>query len=364
MKTDFARWFKLSVAIFFFTLCLQSCAGRKPRHTLDFEFNKSDQVENSNFYNMNKMFAEMQSKTKEDEYYFAILGDTQNLVRSYDWSGFNQVAKHLIYAKDKNEEHYVYDKVKFVIHLGDIVYEGFHKQQWDNLKKAFSKKDYYSDNYPYIKMLVKDKPMFPVVGNHELMDLKPKKETKYRNLASENVGLEHFYDFFNWEEFYSNPNIFYCIPAELTTNHFNSICNDLDAKDVQVMNKHYVQLEDSNYYLRMYQDIINKHKNGVGFAQAQMNLIDEDVKNKTVYDLQRIYTKLGYNTLPALSSDNMANYAFEINDHIFLVFDSMTRGWQYDVFTDLKESLYHNKEHQHYLNLFSKSDLNGQYEFC
>jgi len=46
-------------------------------------------------------------------------------------------------------------------------------------------------------------------------------------------------------------------------------------------------------------------------------------------DLQKIFIKLGYKTLPVLSPDNNIAYTFEINDLIYLIFDSMSRGWQY-----------------------------------
>jgi hypothetical protein len=340
-----------------------SCASRKLQSIPDFDFNKSDDVKNSNFHNINNLFAEMRSEDKPDEYYFAVLGDSRNLVRSYDLSGFNHVAKHIVFAKDKNEEQYIYDQIKFVMHLGDFVYEGVPKAQWDNLKKAFSRKDYFDENYPYIKLLAKDKPIFPALGNHEVMKLSFKKETPYKNLAISNIGLKNFYEFFNWNSFLSNPNILYAIPSELTPTLFDSLSNRLNEQDAQLMKEYYIQLENGNFHLKVYQDIIQKYKTGEGLVEAQMNFIDPNVKSKLVHDLQNIYRKLGFNTLPVISSDNMACYAFEIDGLIYLVLDSMTRGWHYQVFSDLKTSIYHNKDHQHYLNLFSKSDLNGQYEF-
>ncbi|RLC50464.1 MAG: hypothetical protein DRH79_07625, partial [Candidatus Cloacimonadota bacterium] len=131
-------------------LLFSGCSYFKPVGLSEFDFNKSKDIENSNFNNIHKMFTELDS-TKANDYYFVVIGDSRNMVRSDDLSGFNFVAKQIIYAKDNDE--YVYDKIKFVMHLGDIVYDGVAKYQWDNLKKAFSNKDYYENNYPYIKLL-------------------------------------------------------------------------------------------------------------------------------------------------------------------------------------------------------------------
>ncbi len=356
-------YFRFLIILVFCSVFSKIYAADKPQQIPYFDFNRPNNIEYSNFYNIDKMFTEMQSEDGTDEYYFAILGDTQNNVRSYDLSGFNYVAKNIIYTKDKNEEYYIYDKIKFIMHLGDIVFEGDSKNQWDNLKKAFSGKDYYGENYPYIKLLVRDKPIFPTVGNHDLMMFKFKKESLYKNLSISNIGLEHFYEFWGWESFYSNPNIMYPIPSELTSEHFNSISSNLDAEDKRLFCEYYIQREDGRFYLKIYQDIIEKYKNSGGFTEAHMDFFDPDIKDKVVKDLHRIYTNIGYNSLPTLSSDNMVCYAFEIDGLIYLVLDSMTRGWHYKVFSELKKSIYHNKEHQHYLNLFSKSDVNGQYEF-
>ena len=196
-------------------ILLFGCSSKKPETIPDFDFNKDKTVENSNFYNMNKLFKEMKlPENKDDDYYFVAVGDTRNMIRSDDLSGFNQIAKQIIYAKDENNKN-IYDKIKFIIHMGDIVYEGAVKRQWDNIKKAFSKKDYFYENYPYIKILTRDKPIFPVLGNHEIMKFKLKKETPYMNLASSNKGLKYFNEFFKWDSFIANPNILYPIPCKI-----------------------------------------------------------------------------------------------------------------------------------------------------
>jgi len=364
------------ILIITFISLVLGCASSKPEKALksylnlerkvfpEFDFNKDENVENSNIYNIDKLFDDMSLPENESEdYYFVVLGDSRNLIRSDDLSGFDHVAKHIIYAKDKNKEKYIYDKIKFIVHLGDIVYEGAVEHQWDNLKKAFSKKDYFGDNYPYIKLLVKDKPFFPVLGNHEIMKFRLKRETPYMNHASSNKGLNLFKEFFSWDKFISNPNILYAIPGELTKDNFSQLCEKLETKDVQKLEKHYVLLSDNSFHLKIFQDFINEYKNKEGLIKAKNTILDPIKKSKVIKDLQPIFNKLGYNTLPVLTSDNMICYAFEINNIIYLVLDSMTRGWQYNTFSELKKSVYHQKNKQHYLNLFTKSDLNGQYEF-
>jgi len=363
LKKCFKRITSKIIILTFFALIL-GCAANKPKSFPEFDFNKDEKVKNSNTYNINNMFKDiMLLEKKADDYYFVILGDSRNMVRSDDLSGFNYVAKHIIYAKDKNNEDYIYDKIKFVVHMGDIVYEGAVKHQWDNLKKAFSKKDYFGDNYPYIKLLVKDKPIFPVLGNHEIMKFRFKKETPYMNLASLNVGVKYFKEFFDWDSFVLNPNILYAIPAKLKKETFLHLCNKLEKEDIKKMTKHYMLLEDNFYHLRIFQDLINQLEKKEILSKSFQNFLVPERKEAITEDLYKIFSKLGYNTLPVLSSDNLICYAFEINNHIYLFMDSMSRGWQYNVFSKLKKSVYHQKSDQHNLNLFTKSDLNGQYEF-
>ena len=236
------------VLLFLLMLISSGCSYFKPAGLTEFDFNKDKETENSNFNNMHKMFMELDSSETED-YYFVVIGDSRNMVRSDDLSGFNFVAKQIIYAKDNDG--YIYDKIKFIMHMGDIVYDGVAKYQWDNIKKAFSNKDYYENNYPYIKLLARQKPVFPVLGNHEIMKFKFKPETKYKNLASVNKGLQNFNDFFNWEEFMADSNILYSIPSELPIDTFTKLCNKIGANESDVMNKHYVLLEDNLYHLKI-----------------------------------------------------------------------------------------------------------------
>ena len=217
------------------------CSYLKPVPLQQFDYNKGRDTENSNFNNMNEMFKDIQSE-EADDYYFVVIGDTRNMVRSDDLNGFNFVAKQIIYAKDNDE--YVYDKIKFIMHMGDLVYDGVADHQWDNLKRAYSNKDYYENNYPYIKLLVRQKPVFPVLGNHEIMQFKFKKETKYMNLASRNKGLQNFNEFNNWEDFIADSNIITSIPSELSAEKFTKLCNVIEADESELMGKHYLLQKD------------------------------------------------------------------------------------------------------------------------
>jgi len=87
------------ILLFFLMLLFSGCSYFKPAGLAEFDFNKSKETENSNFNNMHKMFAEMDS-TETEDYYFVVIGDTRNMVRSDDLNGFNFVAKQIIYAKD------------------------------------------------------------------------------------------------------------------------------------------------------------------------------------------------------------------------------------------------------------------------
>jgi len=326
------------VFLFLLVLLLPGCSYFKPAGLAEFEFNKSKETENSNFYNMNEMFTELNS-TESEDYYFVVIGDSRNMPRSDDLNGFNFVAKQIIYAKDKDE--YIYDKIKFIMHLGDIVYDGVAEHQWDNLKRAFSNKDYYENNYPYIKLLARQKPIFPVLGNHEIMQFKFRKETKYINLASVNKGLQNFNDFFNWENFIANPNIIYSIPSELSIEIFSKLCNKLGAEENEILNEHYVLLSDRKYHLRIYWDLIQELKT---IEPDNINSLDEQKKSEVINDLYPIFQKLNYNVLPVINSDNFICYAFEINDIIYLIMDSMSRGWHYNTFSDLKKAIYSKKK--------------------
>jgi hypothetical protein len=311
------------------------------------------------------MFREMNRQGKgEEDYYFIVIGDTRNLVRSYDLSPFNQVVKHILLLKNKTTGKPIYEKVRFMVHLGDIVYNGREKVQWLNLKRAFSEKKYTNNKYDYLKTFSASKPIFPVLGNHEIMRFDLRVPAPEKGFDKSKKGVKHFKEFFNWGGFIASPFIITPIPAEIDQRTFNTLRDRLPGKqDREKLSKHYVLMRDKHYRLKIFQDLIKEFKTRPKIrGRLKEKFLDPVKKQKVIADLQSVFTFLGYNTMPVLSSDDMICYAFEIGDLVFLVLDSMARGLHYKSFRRLKSVLFE-KNNRHRLNLFSKSDLNGQYEF-
>ena len=326
--------------ILFSCLWMSSCISSKAMPGAEFTFSGA-RTEMSNLVNLDTLW-EGQDAAAE-EYYFVVVGDTRNFVRSMDLANFNQVAKEIIYARDQESGKRIYEKIKFVVHCGDFVYEGAAAEQWDNLKKAFSHKDYARNNYPYIKMLFRDKPLFPALGNHEIMDFKFKSQTKYMDLAASPAGVEYFKDFFNWDEWIRSAGILVPVPADLPEERFRQIAATIvDPARKQQFLDSYVPGRAGRRHRQM--------TPGVSPQSLAATLAD-------------IFNGAGYHTLPVLSSDNMITYAFEYRGMVFLVLDSMARGWHYPGFTRLKKALFPDKRRQHELHLFSPSEWNGQYMF-
>lgn len=345
------------------SLCLNLSAQQSKIDQL--YFNKDKTVEGSNLCNISKLFNEIKEDPQESEdYYFIVIGDTRNEVRSYDLGGFNYVARQIFYAKDRKTNEPIWRKIKFIMHTGDIVYNGVGTRQWVNLKRAFSMKDYGDNNYPYIKLLASARPIFPTLGNHEIMKFRLKKETTYRDVADSSKGINNFKDFFNWEQFIREPNVMYPIPSEFKESTFEILLSRLPNEETrEIIKKHYVLFKKKSYRLKIYQDAMMEFQEKNLVVESNANLLDKQKKDEVIGDLQPVFKSLGYNTLPVLSSDNMINYAFEIDGLVYIVLDSMARGWHYETFSSLKHTLYKNKSDRHNLHLFSKSDLNGQYDF-
>jgi hypothetical protein len=76
-----------------------------------------------------------------DDYYFILVGDIQNSVRSLNHDVFNAIAKEIQEAVDERTGERLYDKIRFVILLGDMVYEGPAARQWEALARAFAGRD-------------------------------------------------------------------------------------------------------------------------------------------------------------------------------------------------------------------------------
>lgn len=352
----------LKLIILVLSLLNFGCTGKKV-DLFPIKFNNNEFTERSNLSNINELFREMKApETESDDYYFVVIGDTRNLVRSYDLNCFNYLTKQILFAKDINNEKRIFDKIKFIIHMGDLVYNGHERMHWLNLQKGFSERDYATDNYPYLKLFAEAKAVFPVLGNHEIMRLRLRPQTRYRDLAGSGKGLDFFKKFFNWDSFIANPNILSPIPGELQKATFDRLCLRLEEEDRKTMEKHYVLKEDYHYHLKIFQDVIDKYKTEEEIEATGENFLSPEKKKEVISDLHKIFKSLGYNTLPVISSDNMICYAFEIDNTVYLILDSMARGWHYNTFSEIKKSLYA-KKNQHRLHLFSKSDLNGQYEF-
>lgn len=350
--------------IFFLCILCFNCSI-KQSYLNQLYFNKDVNIESSNLYKINRMFRQMnrQAKSKED-YYFIVIGDTRNLIRSYDLNPFNQVVKHIFFLKDKTTGEPIYNKVKFMVHLGDFVYNGAERTQWLNLKRAFSEKDYAEKSYAYLKTFTASKPIFPVLGNHDIMKFDLRIPSSGKGFDKSKKGVKYFKEFFNWNGFISNSFIITPIPAEFDQKTFKTLLKRLSGeKNREKLIKHYVLMPDKHYHLKIFQDIIKefKDKNKIQ-DQLKENFLDPGKKKEVISDLQGVFTTLGYNTVPVIGPDNMICYAFEIGDLVFLVLDSMARGFHYKNFEKLKRALL-GKNNQHRLHLFSKSDLNGQYEF-
>lgn len=356
------RWMP-RVALLGISLLLSGCA-RQAVKLERYSFNERADFENSNLYNIDKMFEKVQSPAGGvPDYYFVIIGDTRNMARSYDLDGFNYMAKQIFYSRNESDSAYIYDKIAFVLWNGDMVYDGSRKEQWDNLKKAMSEKDYPEKNYPYIKILAKTKPFFPVLGNHELFHFRLKMESTYRDMGSSPVGLERFREFINWDGFAASPHILAPVPAEIGAPTFDKLAARLGSSaDGDYLRGHYTLQTDGIYRITIFQEALAAIRQGSP-PGSESSLMERLGKNRTAAELSRIFNTLGYSTVPVLSSDNMICYAFEIGDIVYLVLDSMSRGWHYRTFAEIKRALYPDKKDQHRLNLFSRSDLNGQYGF-
>jgi len=352
------------LVIFFLCLLSFNCA-LKQSYLNQLYFNKNENIESSNLYKINRMFRQLNRQGKDEEdYYFIVIGDTRNLIRSYNLNPFNQVVKQTFFLKDKTTGEPIYNKVRFMIHLGDFVYNGAERVQWLNLKKAFSEKDNVENSYAYLKTFTASKPIFPVLGNHEIMSFGLRIPSSGKGFDKSKKGVKHFKEFFNWNGFISSPFIITPIPAEFGQQTFKTLLKRLPGEKArEKLIKHYVLMPDKRYYLKIFQDIIKKFKNKNKIqGPLKEHFLDPVKKKEVITDLQGVFTTLGYNTMPVLSSDNMICYAFEIGDLVFLVLDSMARGMHYKNFAKLKRALF-GKNNQHRLHLFSKSDLNGQYEF-
>lgn len=292
------------------------------------------------------------SRAGFDDYYFVVVGDIQNSVRSFSRHAFEAIAKDVQRAVDERTGTPVYDKVRFVILLGDLVYQGPIVRQWENLEGTFAGKDLDDVRYPNIARLVSDKPILPAIGNHELLSFHFKTQTKYKDVFDSPEGVVNFKRFFGWDRFISNPKILYPVPTDLSGEMYQAVMEKNPEPEARrVLAASYARGSDGRYHLTFFERPPLQEGE---FAAGKARLADA---------LVPLFRRAGYGTLPVINSDNMVAYGVDAGNTIFLFLDSMARGWHYPGLARLKEALYPNKKDQHRLNLFSESPFNGQADF-
>jgi len=287
-----------------------------------------------------------------DDYYFILIGDIQNSVRDFRHDVFNAIAKSVRDAVDEKTGERLYDRIRFVILNGDLVYEGPSARQWTALEKALAGKGPDGTPYPYLELLAREKPIFPVLGNHELLSFRPYPQNRYKDLFDSPLGVVRFKSFFDWDRWIADPHILYPVPADLPAGVYAGLASKLpDAADREFLAAQYVLKPDGRYHLKF-------------FETPPLDLKDFQAgKERLAAGLAAVFRKAGYGTLPVLNSDNMIHYAFEAGGVVFLALDSLARGWQYPGFARLKQAVYPAKKDQHLLNLFTLSPFNGQADF-
>jgi len=287
-----------------------------------------------------------------DDYYFVLIGDIQNSPKDFGHAVFNAIAKDMLQVVDEKTGERLYDRIRFVILNGDLVYEGSSPRQWDALEKAFAGKGPDGVSYPYLQILTREKPIFPVTGNHELLSFRPHVPTHYKDLFDSPMGAVHFKSFFDWDRWIADPHILYPVPADLPEKTFRELSAKLgDPGDVRYLAEQYVLKKDGRFHLKFNENPpLHEDEYRAG-------------KERLAAGLAAIFRKAGYGTLPVLNSDNMIHYAFEAGNVVYLLLDSMARGWHYPGFARLKQALYPAKEDRHRLNLFTVSPFNGQSDF-
>ena len=287
-----------------------------------------------------------------DDYYFILIGDIQNSFRDYRHDVFNAIAKSIRDAVDEKTGERLYDRIRFVMLNGDLVYKGPSAWQWTALEKALAGEGPDGIPYPDLELLAREKPIFPVLGNHELLSFRPYPQNRYTDLFDSPEGVIRFKSFFDWDRWIADPHILYPVPADLPAGVYLGLTSKLaDAADREFLAAQYVLKPDGRYHLKFFETPPLYRKD----FQAG--------KERLAAGLAAVFRKAGYGTLPVLNSDNMIHYAFEAGRVVYLVLDSLARGWQYPGFTRLKQAIYPAKKDQHLLNLFTLSPFNGQSEF-
>lgn len=287
-----------------------------------------------------------------EDYYFIAVGDIQGGVRTFHKDVFESVARDITRATDPKTGRPIYDQIRFVLMLGDLVYEGPSRKQWEYLELAFAGQGPDHVSYPNIARLVREKAVFPVVGNHELLNFRFKSPTKHTDLSDSREGLEQFRSFFDWDRFIAHPRILYQVPTDLPDEMFRAVVEKTaNAGDRAVLTSSYKKTADGRWALTLPSHPVPAADE---YATAKARLAGQ---------LAPIFRHAGYGTLPVVNSDNMIAYGIDTGGTIYVVLDSMSRGWHYAGFAGLKKELYPAQVDQHRLNLFSESPYNGQADF-
>jgi hypothetical protein len=246
----------------------------------------------------------------------------------------------------------LYDKIRFVILLGDTVYEGPSPREWEAIGNALAGRGPDRTSYPFLKTLARDKPFFPVLGNHELLSFRPYPQRRSTDLFDSAKGVANFKKFFDWDRLIADSHILAPVPSDLPGDVFAKVLSALqDPAERRSLTESYRRKQDGRYHLQFYEKPPLREAE---FAAGREHLAAE---------LAPLFQKAGYGTLPVLNSDSMICYAFEAGNVVYLFLDSMSRGLHYPVFARLKRALYPDKKDQHRLNLFSLSPFNGQADF-
>jgi len=286
------------------------------------------------------------------DYYFVLVGDIQNSVRSYGHDVFETIAGDVLRAADPGTGASIYDRIRFVLLLGDMVYEGSSARQRDNLERTFAGRGLDDKPYPNIARLLAEKAVIPAIGNHELLRFLPHTQTRYRDLFDSPAGVAGFKQFFAWDRFIADPHVLYPVPADLSRDAWDRVlAKTADPAARAILTSRYAAGTDGRYRLAFPWDA-RSDRAVVAAGQARLGA-----------ELAPIFRGAGYGTLPAVSSDNMIAYGVDAGDTIYLLLDSMSRGWQYPNFARLKQAIYPAAQDQHRLNLFSESPFNGQAAF-
>ena len=287
-----------------------------------------------------------------DDYYFVLVGDPQNSVRGLERPVFEAIARNIHEAVDPGTGERLYERIRFVIINGDMVDEGPPLRQWQAFDDALRGKGADGTPYPYLALLAREKPVFPNLGNHELMNFRLRTQTKYDDLFGSAKGVARLKAFFDWDRWIADPRILYPVPADLPADVFSGLLAKLEDRAAkEFLDAQYVLKSDGRRHLKLYE---KPPLDEAGLRAA---------KDLLAPNLAAIFRQAGYGTLPVLSSDNMTGYAFEAGKVLYVFLDSMSRGWHYPNFARLKKALYPEDKDQHRLNLASLSPWNGQADF-